>query len=292
MIKVDNCDQLKAFLKSESKRLNISCTNTYNTFFSRLLLERISHVDPSHEFLVKGSFAQLVHLQKIVRPITDVDLTTVVPHQDAIKVLLDALTYNENDLINFNMRGKVKQTTTGIYKIPINACYQKINHPIGIDYRENYPLLFEKQEKTVPRIFTGDNEYKVFVPSIEETLAEKLYIVIKKNYLYDKNTRVKDLYDVYQLHGGEYDLDKFSLYFETFLERSKFVDADNITTDFLNKEFTKSHEEEWESSKKKYEFMDDEIDLEGSVYYTRGVLSEQLQRIKQGKNKPKTYVLK
>ena len=63
MIKVDNCDQLKAFLKSESKRLNISCTNTYNTFFSRLLLERISHVDPSHEFLVKGSFAQLVHFQ-------------------------------------------------------------------------------------------------------------------------------------------------------------------------------------------------------------------------------------
>ena len=38
--------------------------------------------------------------------------------------------------------------------------------------------------------------------------------------------------------------------------------------------------------------MDNEIDLEGSVYYTRGVLSEQLQRIKQGKNKPKTYVLK
>ena len=35
--------------------------------------------------------------------------------------------------------------------------------------------------------------------------------------------------------------------------------------------------------------MDDEIDLEGSVYYTRGVLSEQIQKIKQGKNKVYSY---
>ena len=35
--------------------------------------------------------------------------------------------------------------------------------------------------------------------------------------------------------------------------------------------------------------MDDDIDLEGSVYYARGVLSEQIQKIKQGKNKIYSY---
>ena len=40
-----NDDSLKAFLKKESIRLNISITNVYNTFFSRLLLERISKYD-------------------------------------------------------------------------------------------------------------------------------------------------------------------------------------------------------------------------------------------------------
>lgn len=70
-----NSDQLKSYLKKESARLNISITNVYNTFFSRLLLERLQKYNLSN-IIVKGSFAQLVHLGKIVRPITDVDITT------------------------------------------------------------------------------------------------------------------------------------------------------------------------------------------------------------------------
>lgn len=63
------------------------------------------------------------------------------------------------------------------------------------------------------------------------------------------------------------------------------VHPSNVTTQLLSDEFIKRHEMEWEHSKRKYEFLDEEINLYGSVYYTRGVLSEQLQRIKQGKNK-------
>ncbi len=70
-----NSDQLKSYLKKESARLNISITNVYNTFFSRLLLERLQKYNLSN-IIVKESFAQLVHLGKIVRPITDVDITT------------------------------------------------------------------------------------------------------------------------------------------------------------------------------------------------------------------------
>lgn len=39
-----NSDKLKSFLKKESNRLNISINNTYNTFFSRLLLQDISNI--------------------------------------------------------------------------------------------------------------------------------------------------------------------------------------------------------------------------------------------------------
>lgn len=39
-----NSDQLKSYLKKESARLNISITNVYNTFFSRLLLERLQKI--------------------------------------------------------------------------------------------------------------------------------------------------------------------------------------------------------------------------------------------------------
>ena len=58
----------------------------------------------------------------------------------------------------------------------------------------------------------------------------------------------------------------------------------------LDDSFVKAHEQEWKRSYKKYEFLDDDISLYGAVYYTRGVLSEQLQKIRQGKNK--SYILK
>lgn len=158
-----------------------------------------------------------------------------------------------------------------------------------MDYRENYPFIFKKEIKAVPKIFENDTEYFVALPSIEEILAEKLYVLIKKNTIFDFSTRLKDFYDVYQLHGGEYDLDFFSYCFEKMLRDSKYVDINSVSTEFLSREFIKEREEEWEHNKKKYEFLDDGIDFEGAVYYTRGVLSEQLQKIRQDKNK--TYIL-
>lgn len=284
MMNFENSDQLKSFLKKESDRLSISVNNTYNTFFSRLLLYKLNEYNQNELIIVKGSFAQFVQLGKMVRPITDIDLVSKDSHHDPLLILINAMC-DEKYGVTYNLRDKPKQTNTGIYKIPISCVYGKINHQIGIDYRENSPYIFKKEIKKIPKIFTDDEEFDVIVPSIEEILAEKLYIIIKKNKIYNLNTRVKDLYDVYQLHGGNYDLDLFSYYFEKIINMSKYVTVEDLSTDFLSKEFCEKYSEEWENTKRKYEFLDNDIDLEGSVYYTRGVLSEQIQRIRQGKNK-------
>lgn len=291
MLDLRNDEQLKSYLKKESKRLNLSIKNTYNTFFSRLLLSGISKEDIESNIIIKGSFAQLVHLGKMVRPITDIDIASVEFHHDPLLILIS--TMSDSSLTNgieYTLRDKPFQTGTGIYKIPISAKYGKINQPIGIDYRENYPILFKKEKKIVPKIFLEDEEYYVTVPSVEETLAEKLYVLIKKNMIYDFNTRMKDFYDVYQLHGGEYDSELFSYCFEKMIKSSKSIKFEDVSTEFLSQEFVNTRKQEWENNKNKYEFLDDGIDLEGAVYYTRGVLSEQLQRIRQGKNK--TYIFK
>ncbi|HPF83351.1 MAG TPA: nucleotidyl transferase AbiEii/AbiGii toxin family protein [Bacilli bacterium] len=290
MIKLENCDQLKAFLKKESKRLNISITNVYNTFFSRILLYKISKHYYAKEFVVKGSFAQFVHINKLVRPITDIDITTTDNSYNELMYLFQAINLEatkEND-IRYDVNKKA-QTYTGINKFGLTANYGKIKHPIGIDYRENHPCIYERQIKPVPTIFTGDEPYNVVVPSIEETLAEKLCIIVESNKEDMINTRVKDFYDIYQLHGGEYDLEKFSFFFEKMIiGRGNIKSIDDLSTSHLSPKFVSEHQEIWEHCKKKYEFLDDEIDLEGSVYYTRAVLSEQLQKVRQGINK--TYV--
>lgn len=64
--------------------------------------------------------------------------------------------------------------------------------------------------KLVPKVFSRDEEYEVVVPSMEETLAEKLCIIAESTKTDVLNTRTKDFYDIYHLHGGDYDLDKFS----------------------------------------------------------------------------------
>lgn len=280
-----NDDSLKNFLKKESSRLGINIHNIYSTYFSRLFLEKISKYN-NKEVIVKGSFAQFVHLKKFVRPITDIDLASTNGHHDPILVMVEAMCDSVNDAMTFNFRGKPYQKKdTGIYKIPLLVEFGKIRQPLNIDYRENHPCIYEKQVKLVPCVFEGDTMYEVVVPSIEETLAEKLCIIVESNKKNILNTRVKDFYDIYQLHGGEYDLDKFSYYFEKMLSDRGKIDVANATTSLLDSNFIKKHEGQWESSKKKYEFLDDDINLFGAVYYTRGVLSEQLQKIRLGKNK-------
>ena len=285
----NNSASLKAYLNKESKRLNISIGNIYTTFFSRDLLYRLSKIDHSKDIIVKGSFAQFVHLEKVVRPITDIDLTSTINHHDPLILLDNAMCdkASDNDF-DYILRGVPKRTNSGIIKIPISAKYEKINHPIGIDYRENHPCIYEKQVKIVPKIFSKDEEYEVVVPSMEETLAEKLYIIAVAKNLKEGvlNTRAKDFYDVYHLHGGSYDLDKFSYYFEKMINDYGLVsDINALNTDYLNNDFIEKHEGVWESNKKNYEFLDDEVDLKGAVYYTKSTLNEQYQRIRQGKNK-------
>ena len=49
-----------------------------------------------------------------------------------------------NNDFDYKLREEPRRTNTGIIKFPIAAKYGKINHPIGIDYRENHPCIYEK----------------------------------------------------------------------------------------------------------------------------------------------------
>ena len=105
-----NCDSLKSYLNKESKRLNISITNVYNTFFSRDLLYRLSKIDKSMNIIVKGSFAQAVHLGKIVRPITDIDLISTIDHHNPLILLVNAMCDKEGDNdFDYILRGAPKE---------------------------------------------------------------------------------------------------------------------------------------------------------------------------------------
>lgn len=249
-----------------------------------MLLEELSKTD-NQNIVVKGSFSQLVHLGSMVRAVTDVDLASPNDHHGAFLELNEAMCLSEETGLTYDYRKKPGRTKTGVYKILLWCSIDKLRHPLSIDFRENHPCIYEIQRKEVPAVFKGDSPYGVFVPSYEEHFAEKLCIILESQKEDVLNTRVKDFYDIYQLHGGIYDVSKFSYYFEKMLDERGKMGNNSLVSNYLNKDFIKRHQPVWDSVKEKYDFMDHEIDFAGSVYYTRAVLDREIARIKQGKNK-------
>ena len=291
MERFKNTDQFKAFIKKEARRLNISIPNAYSTFISRSFLEKLAQKDLTRSSLVKGSSAETAYLGELERGITDVDLASVNSIELNIPVLRK-LTNNEDlNGISFKLTKKPTMTQTGIYKFNFDANMGKIKNNLGVDYQDNYSRLIEREERIMPIIFEGDKPFIVSTPSFEEYLAEKLCIILESNKTDVLNTRLKDFYDIYELHGGKYDVNKLTDYFRLMLGLRAKIKLEDAKTDYLDKKFIDSHQEIWNNACKKYDFLDKEIDLGGAVYYTRAVLREYLQKngVTQQDTIPKKY---
>lgn len=289
-----NLDQEKSFMKKEAKRLGITPMATYTTYYARKLLEKLALIN-NGDLVVKGSFSQYVHLGYLTRPVLDIDLSSMQSHHIPINILFAAIYDTFSDELTFDLSTTPRQTKNGVYKIPVVA---KINYegskemiiPVPIDFKDNNKVIFETQFKAVEPLFEGDKKFYINTPSFEEHIAEKLYIIAHNTREDIPNTRVKDFYDIYKLFGKNYDEDKFSLYFEAMVMMYG-MNLDDINADFLDKEFVKRHLELWEMIKEKYQFVDKEVELSEAVFFTKAVLSEQIQKIRTGEFKNQAYSL-
>lgn len=289
-----NLDQEKSFMKKEAKRLDITPMATYTTYYARKLLEKLALIN-NGDLVVKGSFSQYVHLGYLTRPVLDIDLSSMQSHHIPINILFAAIYDTFSNELTFDLSTTPRQTKNGVYKIPVVA---KINYegskemviPVPIDFKDNNKVIFETQFKAVEPLFEGDQKFYINTPSFEEHIAEKLYIIAHNTREDIPNTRVKDFYDIYKLFGKNYDEDKFSLYFEAMVMMYG-MNLDDINADFLDKEFVKRHLELWEMIKEKYQFVDKEVELSEAVFFTKAVLSEQIQKIRTGEFKNQAYSL-
>jgi hypothetical protein len=273
-----NSEQFKAFIKKEAKRLNISIPNAYSTFLSRSFLEKLSKKDTDKSILVKGSSAETSYLGELVRGITDVDLASTTSIELNIPVLRKIINSETINDIKFSLNKRPSITKTGIYKFSYDADMDKVKNSLNVDFQDNYIRLIEKKYSVMPKIFDGDREFIMATPSFEEYIAEKLCIILESNKPDLLNTRLKDFYDIYELHGGKYDSEKLAEYFKIMLALRAKIRLQDATTDYLDKNFIENHNDIWNAVSKKYDFLDKEIDLGGAVYYTRAVLREYLQK--------------
>ena len=291
----DNLAKNKAFIRKEANRLGINVSSAYSTYYSRIFLERLALINQGI-LVVKGSFSEYVHLGELPRPVLDIDLSSNSSNpNDLIKLVYQAIYDKYSDILSFDQLSTPKITKNGVYKLSVVAKIKYPNDkemiiPVPIDLKVNNNAIFETQYKLVRPLFTGDEKFYINIPSFEEHLAEKLYIVAHNTKTDVENTRVKDFYDIYVLHAKEYDSNKFSLYFQA-LSMLYGLNIDSISAEFLNKEFIVRHTELWECMKEKYQFVDKCLDFDEAVYYVKAVLREQIQKIQNREFTEQAYSL-
>lgn len=279
-----NDDQLRSYLRKESKKLNISIQNVYNTFFSRYLLEKLSEINHG-ELFVKGSFVEFIHATRLYRPITDLDLASLCNTDKAIKYLLSNI-YDSNSTISFELSKLPTMSSTGMNQFSLLCQIGKMNHPLNVDLEPNYTRIMELGYKKVPAIFSGDKVFYINCPSYEEYLAEKLCITAeynKPNAFNPQviNSRVKDFYDIYKLHDGEFDLEKLTYYFGKMIEKRNRISKNDVSTDHLNRQFVLMHQPLWDKAKISYEFLDSDIRFIDAVIYTKDLLDYNINVLKK-----------
>ena len=272
-----NDDQFRAFMKKESARLNISLLNVYHTFLARTLLERISKYN-NKKLLVKGSAAEAAYLGKMVRSITDVDLAGLQRFNLNKDLIKNIILNNEGEQFHFSLIKEPYTTQTGIHKISVAGNFGRSGHALNIDYQDNYDRLIRRTKVVMPKIFEGDTEFEMYVPSYEEYLAEKLCIILGNNKPDVMNTRLKDFYDIYNLHGSGYNAEELTRDFGIMLKKLNKVNLTDADTSFLDENFIKKHKQLWAPMLERYDCLDKKTSFERMVFYTQGVLRSELKR--------------
>ncbi len=255
--------QLKGYIQREIKDIPMHSNYGYTYFFCRTFLERLYKSNPDN-FILRGSYSQFANLKMLTRPLTDIDLVTFGLIEQGKDIVEN--TIYKPDKIRFEIKQKFV-TTNATINYRIKCMFDNIQHLITLDLKKD--RLFDSKQMELPKLFSQDKEFYVNAATLEEVIANKLYIVLLNLYLFNKLgkefRRIKDFYDLQcSLELGIFDEDKVRELFTKKIKEDEFLANYFLEGNLFNKEFVKLNEENWNQDKRKYEFKD-EVGLEGAV---------------------------
>ena len=129
--------------------------------------------------------------------------------------------------------GKIKNTRT----------------PFNVDLGVGDIIVPKSEKRVIPVQLDEFTKPEISTYSLESTIAEKFDAILQ---LLEMTSRMKDFYDIYELHGGKYDSTKLAAYFKWMLELRAKIALKDATTDYLDKQFVEKHLELWQAIGKKY----------------------------------------
>lgn len=258
-----NSGQLKNYIRNERKNYNMNSNYAYNYYFCREFLKRL--FNQNETFVLRGSFAQLAVSKQFIRPLTDIDIITFNKIETGNNCVKDVLNTNYDDI-----KFEIKQcfvTTNSTIAYRIMCHLDTIQHLITLDLRKDN--LCETVNTEIPHLFSNDEKFNVQAVSLEDHIANKLYVIINNLMLYKvlgkEFRRFKDFYDVYKVLGcSNINWKTVYCYLNERIKNSDFLKDYIFNRRLFDNDFIHANETKWLEDKNKYQF-DSNVTFQNSL---------------------------
>lgn len=267
----ENGNKLKGYLSNEAKVHDIHSNYSYTYFFIRDFLSKLMQTNID-DFTVKGSIALLASNKHLIRPITDIDATSNLSLFDSAYLI--EKTIQTEDRVKYKLRQKFV-TTNDTINFKILCKFDTLEHMIKLDLKkENRGNVIIKE---MPKIFAKDEVYNIKTLSLEEIVANKIYIILtqlRKNEFDGKEIRrFKDFYDLYKIiQNKNYDEELVRLYFIENVYTYGSIGSIDPLVSMLNAKFAIDNSAVFDLESKQFGF-DKSVDLREIVDATKEEIS-------------------
>ncbi len=264
--------QLKGYMQRETKGHDISSNYGYTYYFCRNFLEKLYGEDPKR-FILKGSFSQFANLGVLKRPITDIDVVTDGNIEKANDIIIKLT--NTNDKTKYSIKQSFVTTNATInYRILCN--FDNIQHLITMDLRKEENL--ETINIPLVKVFGKDREFNTNSITLEEHLANKIYVSLLNLQLHSKLgkefRRFKDFYDIYwMLSLGDINEDKLSSKLTYKVKNDSFLKEYDLNGALFSKQFIRENRNLWDEDAKNYQF-NESVTFDEATYATNEIISK------------------
>lgn len=271
-----NSNKLKGYIKKESMEYNIHSNYAYNYYFTRYFLECLTQLDLNDQsFILAGSVSQFCNLKTLVRPITDIDIVCFREAKHFEEKIQKVI--NHDNSVQFEVKNKfTTPNETTNYRIMCK--FDNIQHLIKIDFKRDVINDRIIPNNTMPNYFSKDKPFEIATVSLEEHMANKLYIILLNLYLYKLENkefrRYKDFYDIYNiLSRGSIDSDRTIELLNYKIQKDGLLSKFSFNDSIITSNFVSENQKHWDDDKNKLEFKDD-VTFNDTVEVYRGIIKK------------------
>jgi len=259
-----NSQKLKKNMKKKSLETGININELYQLFALEQLVKKIYQSPFKEYFVVKGGYLLSSIYGIKNRTTRDLDYTVrqLPLDEEAMDQLIEIIHTKNNHNEYFKVQNKVSTKDDfeyNGYRLSISYHLEEMEIKIKVDITTGENILSIIEDNKLSLMFERDF---IEVPSYskEQVLADKFYTTLAYGQVDDKNSRAKDLYDIYYLYENFKQSINYKQIFNGIElskeQRSVTIDPDNyskIIQYLSNSEFQLSH---WNKYRNKNPFAE------------------------------------